>query len=65
MIPPVEERQWRDCKTCIGYKYLNGEWPDGCGIFDTEICNCRGSGDACKYHLTQSEYQELIDSGRV
>jgi hypothetical protein len=58
MIPQVEKRAPRGC-------FLGG-----CMFFNGVFCTLNIKRDPCcvypcNYHMTQEEFKELIDSGRV
>lgn len=60
MIPPVEERQYRDCSLCVSHHYRG--LVRHCKIYQSQTIYCRGSGDACIYHITSEELKELIEN---
>lgn len=55
MIPPVEPRQARECWECV---CCHDGW-------DCSLCIERQASQPCRYHMTDIEYRELIESGVI
>jgi hypothetical protein len=64
MIPPVEERAVRPCNDCV-FAWEDDYTDLNCNLHVYTRKYIGYTTEPCKYHYTDDEMKELIDSGRV